>query len=102
MSLAINELPKEVSANLMHMLWNHIMSQQLIETIRTTQGIDKVKLTAEKLVEELKRGRIDCEACGLGNARRQPTRHSLPRRAMMVTPDLTVLPQEEEEKACAQ
>ena len=94
-NLAINELPKEVSANFMHMLWNHRMSQRLIETIRTTQGIDKI--TAEKLVEELKRGRIDCEACGLsGNARRQPTRHSLPRRAtrMMVTPDLSVLPQE--------
>jgi hypothetical protein len=84
-NLAINELPKEVSADFMHMLWNHRMSQRLIETIRTTQGIDKV--TAEKLVEELKHGKIDCEACGLGNARRQPIRHSLPRRAMMVIPD---------------
>ena len=37
-------------------------------------------------------GYIDCEACGLGNARRQPIRHSLPRRAMMVIPD-----QEEED-----
>ena len=41
-NLAINELPKEVSADFMHMLWNHRMSQRLIETIRTTQGIDKV------------------------------------------------------------
>ena len=42
----------------------------------------------------MKRGRIDCEACGLGNARRQTTRHSMPRRAMMVVPDLSILPQE--------
>ena len=52
-NLSINELPKEVSVDFMHMLWNHRMSQRLIETIRTTQGIDKV--TAEKMVEELKR-----------------------------------------------